>query len=153
MLRRMRPRRLAGNPLMSDTHILKVLMVEDNPSDVQIFKQMLGRLALKHSVMDFPKGEDALAWLDQHPEELPQLIILDLELPGGMHGIEVLKKIKSQPSLEPIPVIVNTTSNNHDDLSKTYRYGATFFMQKLYDIKTLGEVITHLKVTGRLKDL
>lgn len=136
---------------MTVTALLKVLIVEDNPSDIKIFKQMLDRLGFKNSVISFPRGEEALAWLESNPQDLPHLMILDLELPGGMHGLEVLKAIKSKKLLEGIPVIVNTTSSNHDDISKTYRYGATYFMQKTYDVSLLGEVITHLKVTGRIK--
>lgn len=131
--------------------ILRVLMIEDNPADVDIFKQMLERAGFKHEITSFSKGEEALLWMESRPESLPQLIILDLELPGGMHGLEVLKKIKANKPWEHIPVLVNTTSSNHDDISKTYRHGATFFMQKLYDVDALGEVITHLKVTGRIK--
>ncbi len=132
--------------------VMNVLMIEDNPSDVDIFKQMLDRVGFKNHITAFARGEEALAWMESQADALPQLIILDLELPGGMHGLEVLKKLKANRVWEPIPVLVNTTSTNHDDISKTYRHGATFFMQKLYDAGALGEVITHLKVTGRIKN-
>ena len=134
---------------------LKILAVEDNASDVQMIQFMFDRMHQEVEILHFETGEAAMAHISQLPENppegtLPHVIFLDLKLPGES-GVGILKKIKAIPAFLQIPVIINTSSTGKDDLVQTYKYGATFFMPKHYEIDILQDVITQLKISGRIK--
>jgi CheY-like chemotaxis protein len=132
--------------------LLKVVLIEDNTTDAELFKQMLERLNYKPDLQHFLHGEEALEYL-QTSTNLPHLIVLDLNLsPGAAHGLEILKKIKELPAISDIPVIIHSASQKSEDVLQSFRSGSCFFARKIYDVAVLGETIGHLRVTGRLKD-
>lgn len=112
---------------------LEVLMVEDDPGDVDLTKEALkdAKAIVNLNVVD--DGVKALQYL--HGESpyvsvlCPDLILLDLNLPKK-DGREVLHEIKSEASLKHIPVVVLTTSSSVTDILKTYNFGANSYMTK-----------------------
>ncbi len=130
---------------------LKVLMIEDNPEDAVLLSKRLVNLKFENEMTVFHKGEEGVRYLEfQNAQQkpMPDLILLDLGLPGE-HGLDVLKKIKTHPALKSTPVIVVTSSDDKNDKVETFRRGGTFFITKPYTEELLGEVISHLRVTGR----
>ncbi len=113
---------------------VQILLVEDNPDDVEITRRAFrkGRVANDlHVVRD---GQEALDFLYRKGDfgidtPRPDLILLDLNLPK-VNGIEVLQKIKSRDGLSTIPVIVLTISGREEDIIKSYELAANTYIEK-----------------------
>lgn len=123
---------------------ITILLVEDDPEDVHILKKVLERSRLRKTLFVVESGEDALRFLrreapyDEVPR--PKMVLLDLRLPD-ISGLEVLKQIKKDPLLRPIPVIVLTNSNDHKDLVEAYDERARAFITKPADRGDFEKVI------------
>ena len=127
---------------------IRILLVEDNEGDILLTLEAL-REARIHNVVDVVKdGDKALQYLEKRGEyenaETPGLILLDINLPR-VDGKEVLVKIKSDPNLMVIPVIMLTTSNSEKDIFESYHSHANCFITKPVDFKTFIEVIRSIK--------
>ncbi len=112
---------------------INILLVEDNPNDVEITKRALEKGQVRNHLTVARDGQEALEILfgnggngDRH---LPGLILLDLNLPR-VSGLEVLAKIKSDSQLKRVPVIVLTTSTREEDIVRTYDLGVNTFISK-----------------------
>ena len=121
---------------MTDPRPVQVLLVEDNPGDVNLTRIAMRELRIANELHVVGDGEAALEFLrHQHPYEgapRPSLVLLDLNLPG-MPGEEVLEAIKSDPALRRIPVIVLTTSRDEADVLRSYDLHANSFVTKPLD--------------------
>lgn len=119
------------------TCTLPILLVEDSLEDYETTVRALTRARVANPILRCATGEEALAQLtaacaDDHEYTLPGVVLLDLNLPG-ISGAEVLKRIKSDPELKAIPVIVLTTSKDDRDIEKCYVAGANSYIQKPVD--------------------
>ncbi len=105
--------------------ILRVLLIEDDDDHAELIKRSLTDNAMPHELVharDGQEGLDVLLQHDLHPEThavLPDLILLDLRLPK-VDGFEVLRRIKHLESLKHIPVIILTSSEAEQDISRAY---------------------------------
>lgn len=121
-----------------------ILLVEDDPEDVHILKKVLERSRLRKTLYVVENGEDALRFLRREPpyEEVPRpkMILLDLRLPD-ISGLDVLRQLKNDPLLRPIPVIVLTNSDDHNDLVAAYDERARAFITKPADRRDFEKVI------------
>lgn len=106
---------------------LTLLLIEDDEIERMKFKRVCVKNNFKHAVIEASNGEDALTFLNS--DKLPDLILLDLNMPK-MDGIEFLKKLKSTPALQFIPIIVLSTSNNYHDIKECYEIGTSGYMIK-----------------------
>ena len=111
-----------------------VLLVEDNPDDVDLTLRAFARRKLTNPVHVARDGEEALAWLERWKagEPLPLLILLDLKLPR-IHGLEVLAQWKADPVSKAIPVVVLTSSAEDQDIAAAYKLGANSYIIKPVD--------------------
>lgn len=116
-----------------------LLIIEDSDEDYFIIEREMKGLKQGFSLSRYKDGDEAIdSLLEMNSKEpskkrvLPQLILLDLNLPGT-DGKEVLKVIKGHERLRTIPVIVFTTSNTQQDVTHCYRLGANSFIQKPMD--------------------
>jgi chemotaxis family two-component system response regulator Rcp1 len=107
---------------MSDNK-LEVLIVEDNPGDAYIIKEMLKDLKLNLSITVAEDGQQALNILKAKQNGSPNLVILDLNLPK-INGFEVLSYMKASPTLALIPVVVMTGSLRSEDEQRSREMGA-----------------------------
>lgn len=100
-----------------------ILLVEDNEGDIVLTKEAFDESKIKTKISVVKNGQDALDFLYQRGNFLhvsrPDLILLDLNIPI-FNGQEVLKKIKEDPDLKKIPVIILTTSSNQEEINKAY---------------------------------
>ncbi|HMB94253.1 MAG TPA: response regulator [Rhodothermales bacterium] len=123
---------------------ITILLVEDDPEDVYILKKVLERSRLRKTLYVVETGEDALRFLRREsPFEAaprPKIILLDLRLPD-ISGLEVLRQVKDDPLLRPIPVIVLTNSSNQKDLVEAYDERARAFITKPADRSDFEKVI------------
>lgn len=119
--------------MMSD--LRRILLVEDNPNDVELTIEALKEHNLANAVDLARDGEEALDYLHRRgpfssrPDKPPVVILLDLKLPK-INGLEVLKEIKSDNLLRVIPVIVLTSSRQESDLAESYKLGVNSYVVK-----------------------
>ena len=129
---------------MQERLTMKILLVEDDPGDVELTLQALDQSQLALDLRVVSNGELALAFLRQEGEhsstERPHLVILDLNLPG-LHGLEVLAEIRSDQHLLPIPVVIFSTSSAPEDINKSYELGANCYLQKPTDLEDASAIV------------
>ena len=117
---------------------LKVLMVEDDPGDVELTRETMASAKLDIDLEVVEDGEKALAYLHNKSssahQQLPDLILLDLNLPRK-NGQEVLKAIKQHKYLRLIPVVILTSSSREEDIRKTYEIGCNCYVMKPAGLK------------------
>ena len=125
---------------------IDILLVEDNPADVEITRRALRKGELRNRLTLARNGQEALDILFGHngSAPLPGLILLDLNLPG-VDGREVLEKIKADPKLKRIPVIVLTTSTREQDIVRTYDLGVNTFITKPVQFEDFIRVVAAIK--------
>ncbi len=115
---------------------IQVLMVEDNPDDVDLTAEALSDIKVRVRLDAVDDGVKALAYLRREDAYAtaprPDIILLDLNLPKK-HGHEVLREIKGDEDLGGIPVVVLTTSADEQDILKSYRLHANCYVTKPVD--------------------
>jgi CheY-like chemotaxis protein len=118
--------------------MMKVLYVEDHPAQSDIIKQMLE--FAEHEVVLASSGEEGIK---KAREEQPDVILMDLRMPG-MGGVEAVKRLKSDPAVSNIPVIVISAWTSRANRDEALQAGAAKFMAKPVDTKRLIEHINNL---------
>jgi CheY-like chemotaxis protein len=126
---------------------IEILLVEDNPDDVELTLHALRKENLANSIHVARDGEEALEFLfcnglhaERSMERPPKLILLDLKLPK-VDGMEVLKRIKADERTRAIPVVILTSSKEERDLFKSYGLGANSYIQKPVDFDQFRETV------------
>ncbi len=118
-----------------------ILLVEDDLIDQLTVKRALKELNISNPLLLAENGEEALDLLeDKQEEELPYLILLDINMPR-MSGIELLEIIKQKERYKPIPVIILTTSKDEQDLKRSYEHSIAGYMLKPIKYKDYMELI------------
>lgn len=131
------------------TSLRKILLVEDDPEDVELTLEALKAMNFANEVLVARDGEQALDFLYRRgsysklPDGDPLVVLLDLRLPK-IDGFEVLNQIKKDEKLKMIPVVVLTSSREEEDILKGYRLGVNAFVMKPINfeefIKVVGQV-------------
>ena len=133
------------------TKLGRILIVEDDPRDVELTMTALEDYKLANEVVIARDGREALDYLycqGQHasrPSENPAVIMLDLKLPK-VDGLEVLKQIKSDAQLKMIPVVVLTSSREEKDMVASYKLGVNAYVVKPVDFHEFVNAIKELGV-------
>lgn len=124
-----------------------ILLVEDNPVDLDLTLRAFAKRKLTNPVTVARDGAEALDWIPRWEagELWPALILLDLKLPK-IDGLDVLREIKAHSSLRTIPVVVLTTSNEDLDIQKAYRFGANSYIVKPMDFDKFIEVAVQVEL-------
>ena len=126
-----------------------ILLVEDNPRDLELTLAALAKCQLANQIVVARDGVEALDYLylrGQHAGRDigdPAVVLLDLKLPK-VDGLEVLEKIKTDPSQKQIPVVMLTSSREERDLLKSYELGVNAFVVKPVDFNAFFEAIQDL---------
>lgn len=123
----------------------KILYIEDNPLNLRLIRKIL------HSIgMDMVEALDGATGLAVLAREKPDLVLVDLMMPG-MDGTEVVSRIKADPELAPIPVIMLTASTLRSERRRCLSAGCDGFLTKPVSRLELKEVIEqHLRNAGQL---
>jgi len=130
----------------------KILLVEDNADDELLTLRALKKHNFANEVDVVRDGAEALdyifcrgAYSSRDFLDTPQLVLLDINLPK-LSGIEVLKEIRKDESLQSTPIVMLTTSKEETDMLKSYTNGANSYIQKPVDFKEFVEVVSQLGV-------
>lgn len=126
-----------------------ILLVEDNPDDVDLTLRALKKKNISNEVHVARDGAEALEFLfgegngDRHAADLPGLILLDLKLPK-VSGIEVLQRIRNDSRTKLLPVVILTSSKEEEDLVRCYESGCNSFIQKPVDFSQFADAVHQL---------
>ncbi len=127
---------------------VEILLVEDSPSDAALTKEALENGKITNNLRRVVDGVEAMEYLRRQGKfakaPRPDLIMLDLNLPRK-DGREVLRELKSDPSLRIIPVIVLTTSRADQDILESYHLNANCYITKPVDFQQFIEVIKTIR--------
>ncbi|MGO8744945.1 MAG: response regulator [Thermoguttaceae bacterium] len=128
----------------NDWHPIEILLVEDNPGDVDLTREALEGAKVRNRLHVAEDGEAAVEFLYQRGEFVgrprPDLILLDLNLPKK-DGRQVLREIKADPTLAEIPVVILTTSEAEEDILRSYQLHANCFITKPVNFKQFLNVV------------
>jgi two-component system response regulator len=124
-----------------------ILLVEDNPADVKITQRALKESGVGVDLIVVRDGQEAVDYLFRQGAHAgapnwrsPSLILLDLNLPR-MNGREVLERVRGNPDLRTVPVVVLTTSRRQEDVQQMYACGANTYIEKPNDFNRFVQVL------------
>lgn len=126
----------------------KIILTEDSDEDYDAFMFVMGKLGLRDKIVRFSNGEQAINLIcKQPPDSLSNSVMfLDLNLPG-INGKEVIKKLRSHPLANKLPIIIFTTSKLASDINECYELGANSYLDKPMELhkftKSLQRVIEY----------
>lgn len=127
---------------------IEILMAEDSPSDAQLAREALKNGKLNNRITVVPNGAEALDFLFKRGKYTdapqPDLILLDINMPVR-NGFEVLKEIKADEKLRRIPVVMLTTSEDEQDVLKSYDMQAACYITKPVNFERFQEIVKQLK--------
>ena len=128
-----------------------ILLVEDNPNDLELTLVALDKSQLANEVIIARDGQEAIdyltcegEWKERAPGN-PAVILLDLKLPK-IDGLEVLDMIRSNASLKSVPVVMLTSSREEQDLVRSYELGVNAYVVKPVEFAEFVEAISDLGV-------
>jgi DNA-binding response OmpR family regulator len=133
------------------TELGRILMVEDDPNDVELTMTALAEYNLANEVVVTRDGAEALDYLycrgnfATRTNDNPAVLLLDLKLPK-VDGLQVLKQIKSDDKLRMIPVVVLTSSHEERDMIASYRLGVNAYVVKPVDFHEFVNAIKELGI-------
>jgi DNA-binding response OmpR family regulator len=133
------------------TELGRILMVEDDPNDVELTMTALAEYNLANEVVVTRDGAEALDYLycrgsfANRTNDNPAVLLLDLKLPK-IDGLQVLKQIKSDDKLRVIPVVVLTSSREERDMVASYRLGVNAYVVKPVDFHEFVNAIKELGI-------
>jgi len=124
-----------------------ILLVEDNPDDEELTLRVLKTHHIANEVLVARDGVEALDILygtaDTPACRLPSVVLLDLKLPK-LDGLEVLRRIRAEPSTTRLPVVIMTTSREERDIVASYELGANSYVQKPVGFEAFAEAVRFL---------
>jgi CheY-like chemotaxis protein len=124
-----------------------ILLVEDNPNDIELTRHALARHNIANELVIAEDGVEALDYLfgedRKTPGSLPAVVLLDLKLPR-VDGLEVLREVRANERTRFLPVVILTSSNEERDIIDGYSLGANSYIRKPVDFGQFSEAIRQL---------
>ncbi|MBL7872134.1 MAG: response regulator [Cyclobacteriaceae bacterium] len=135
---------------MIDNQEVEILIVEDNLADAELTIRTLKKQKLANNLIHLEDGAKALDFIFGRGEfsgrninQIPKVILLDLKMPK-VNGLEVLEKLKLDPQMKSIPVVILTSSAEHPDVQKAYDLGANSYIVKPVNFNDFSKTINGL---------
>lgn len=131
--------------------LLPILLVEDDPNDVELTLAAFAEYNLANKVTVVRDGEDALDYLfrrrkyEKLPKGNPVVILLDLKMPK-VDGVDVLRQIKKEPDLKSTPVVILSSSNIDKDLTDCYKLGVNAYVVKPVDFHNFIDAVKNIGI-------
>ena len=138
--------------VLPESAVVEILLVEDNPEDLELALRALRKANLTNRIEVARDGAEALDYIfcegshaARQIESAPKVVLLDLKLPK-IDGLEVLRRIKTDPRTKLIPVVVLTSSKEQTDVVKSYDYGVNSYIVKPVEFETFVAAVQQLGV-------
>jgi two-component system, response regulator len=135
---------------IGDQRAIEILIVEDTPEDLELTLRSLRKHNLANHIQVARDGAEALEYLfcegahaERRIEDTPRVVMLDLKLPK-VDGLEVLRRIKSDPRTQSIPVVVLTSSKEQNDLVESYKLGVNSYIVKPVNFERFATAVHDL---------
>ena len=135
---------------MSEVLDVEILLVEDNPDDLEMARHALRKMKLANRIQVARDGVEALDFIfcrgahaDRNIGNGPKVVLLDLKLPK-VDGLEVLRAIKSDSRTKAIPVVVLTSSKEQSDVVESYKLGVNSYIVKPVNFVQFAEAVQKL---------
>jgi two-component system response regulator len=135
---------------MNEITAVELLLVEDNPEDLELALRALRQAKLTNKIQVARDGADALeyifcegAYADRKITDGPKVILLDLKLPK-VDGLTILQRLKSDPRTKAIPVVVLTSSKEQSDIVASYHLGVNSYIVKPVNFESFTEAVRTL---------
>ncbi len=129
-----------------------ILLVEDNPDDVELIIRSLKRSKISNEIIVVSDGEEALEWLfcegryaDRDTDVEPAVILLDIRMPK-VDGLEVLERLRADARTQYYPVVMLTSSREEEDLLRSYELGANSYVRKPVDFSEFSKAVQQLSL-------
>ena len=126
-----------------------ILLVEDNPMDLDFALQAFAEHLVLNPIAVCRDGEEAVQYIEQHPSpsdpQFPVLMLLDLRLPK-VDGIDVLARAREQAAWKQVPVVILTTSRENRDIDRAYALGVNSYIVKPVDFNSFSDVVKTIKM-------
>ncbi|HWZ95544.1 MAG TPA: response regulator [Opitutaceae bacterium] len=135
---------------MNETNTVELLLVEDNPQDLELALRALRKANLSNRIHVARDGAEALEFIfcegphaARRITDSPKVILLDLKLPK-IDGLEVLKRIKGDSRTKMIPIVVLTSSKEQSDVVESYQLGVNSYIVKPVNFEQFAEAVRDL---------
>jgi CheY-like chemotaxis protein len=132
---------------LTEHHPVNIVMVEDDEGHARLIERNIRRAGISNTIHHFLDGTSALEFLFQGAngpmQNGPALVLLDLNLPD-MSGIDILAKIKSEPHLKRMPVVVLTTTDDKVEIQRCYDLGCNVYITKPVNYESFADAIRQL---------
>jgi two-component system response regulator len=135
---------------MNETNVGELLLVEDNPEDLELTLRALRKANLPNLIQVARDGAEALEYIfcegahaARKIADTPKVILLDLKLPK-VDGLTILERIKSDPRTKSIPVVVLTSSKEQSDIVASYHFGVNSYIVKPVNFESFVEAVRTL---------
>ena len=131
------------------TNEVVILIADDDTGHARLIEKNLHRAGLHNSIVRFENGQDILDFLfrsnpdSRRGEDISYLLLLDIRMPK-VDGVEVLRRIKADPELRPLPVIMLTTTDDPREVARCHELGCNNYLVKPVDYEKFSEAITQL---------
>ena len=127
-----------------------ILLVEDDPSDVELTQRALEKSHIANEVVVAEDGKEALdyrfgagVYAGRDVTQIPALVLLDLKLPR-VDGLEVLRRLRADELTRRLPVVILTSSKEEEDVAHSYDLGANSYIRKPVDFAQFAQAILQL---------
>lgn len=131
-------------------NMVQILLVEDNPNDMELTLHALKKNNLANNIEVVRDGAEALdflfargAYSGRDIQNAPKVVLMDLKLPK-VDGLEVLRQIRSDPRTKTLPVVVLTSSREERDIAESYHLGVNSYVTKPVDFNQFTEAVRQL---------
>ena len=132
---------------MKTENEVEILLVEDNPSDVELTLHTMKKNRLANNIHVVRDGAEALdflfcrgAYASRSPNHPPKVVLLDLKLPK-VDGMEVLRQIRGDARMRLLPVVIMTSSREERDVIESYKLGVNSYIVKPMDFDQFSESV------------
>lgn len=120
----------------------KILLADDDFDDCNFFKDALEALPQTTTLTTVHDGDELMSYLTENAEQLPHVLFLDINMPRK-NGFECLAEIKQHNKLKDLPVVMFSTSNEHDKINVLFKTGADVYVRKPSNFAQLVQIIHH----------